>query len=156
MPSFCAKPGCTLSGTIQCFCGDCYCSYTCQAEHVLVHRSAVECPRESVKAVQLNATKTNESSYEDSIIKYNDSIFENAPVPISVKLGYPLVVRKLDNYQAGTTNTHATWLHMNPKTARAPTKWQNNVGDVIVARADRTPLALPALYAFTDYLWVHM
>ena len=42
---------------------------------------------------------------------------------------------------------------ISPTTNFAPFYWQDGVGDVIVARADKAPLTVPVMKVITEYLY---
>lgn len=64
-----------------------------------------------------------------------------APTTISQKLGYPLVVWRLNTNSIHTTSPGVTWLMIDPEDDLfAPMDWQDEVGDVVVARADKETL----------------
>lgn len=71
-------------------------------------------------------------------------------MPISLKIGYPLLVYRDGVARGG--NQHATWLMIDPESGFAPAGWQGGVGDVIVARADGEGLDVKTLGAVTDYI----
>lgn len=78
-------------------------------------------------------------------------------MPISLKIGYPLLVhRAREEGVARGDNQHATWLMIDPESGFAPAEWQGGrgggVGDVIVARADGEGLDTATLGAVTDYI----
>ena len=123
-----------------------------------IHRAP--CPRasESVKAVKLAAAEDgapnmNSPVYLDVTINDNHPIFKTNPLPISQTLGFPLVIAKLYTWSLNTTNVHATWLMIDPETGMPPMVWQSGVGDVIIARADKTPMTVPVMKAMTEYLF---
>jgi hypothetical protein len=81
--------------------------------------------------------------YSRTTLKPTDIIFNSAPLPISTKIGYPLVMaRKIDGLPFGqeTDNVHATWLNINPVDGFAPQYWQGGIGNVVVAKADNSAL----------------
>ena len=82
-------------------------------------------------------------------------IFNTSPVPISQKIGFPLLMlRPSKGSERGPLgdNQHAAWLMIDPVTGLAPTEWQGRVGNVIVARPDGEPLDTATLGAITDYI----
>lgn len=82
-------------------------------------------------------------------------MFKTTPVPISQKIGFPLLVRRSEVEPARGPlgdNPHATWLMIDPATGFAPAEWQRDVGSVVVARADRETLETDTLGAITDYI----
>jgi hypothetical protein len=84
-----------------------------------------------------------------------DPIFNNTSLPISTKIGYPLVMaRKIDGLPFGqeTDNVHATWLNINPVDGFAPQYWQGGIGDVVVAKADKSALTPDELGGVVDYV----
>ena len=82
-------------------------------------------------------------------------MFNTPPTPISQKIGFPLIVqRPVDQQIRGPAadNPHATWLMIDPRSGFAPPEWQKDVGNVLVARADKSPLDIKTLAAITDYI----
>ena len=76
-------------------------------------------------------------------------------MPISQKIGFPLLVRRSDKglaTGASADNPHATWLMIDPVTGFAPAQWQSGVGNVVVARADGKAMNTSTLAAITDYI----
>jgi len=93
--------------------------------------------------------------YSRTTLKPTDPIFTSNPPPISVKIGFPLVMaRKIDGLPFGqeTDNVHATWLNINPVDGFAPQYWQGGIGDVVVAKADRGALTPDELGGVVDYV----
>ena len=112
----------------------------------------------SVYGVKLCATDMSGpnkgcSNFVETTLPANHPIFEKAPTVISKVLGFPLVMWKLNTRMIGTTTPRTAWLMINDKTRLAPMEWQDNVGDVAVAKADKSPLSVKELMAFTDYVW---
>jgi hypothetical protein len=107
-------------------------------------------PLRDIPCVKIFGFDSGGGRYEDVTIPSTDSIFSNSPLPVTVKFGYPLVMKRL--YDGRDDNQHATWLAINPISGFAPPEWQNSIGSVIVANADRTPLSLKTLAAITDYI----
>ncbi len=106
-------------------------------------------------AVMIHSQTDGGGRYSALLVPRSDPIFETAPVPISQKIGFPLLVRRSEDVSAGRPlgdNPHATWLMINPATGFAPAEWQRGVGNVIVARADREALETKTLGALTDYI----
>lgn len=65
------------------------------------------------------------------------------PIPISQELDYPLVVWKLYTNRIRTSSPGMTWLMIDPKQDfNAPMEWQDEVGDVVVARANKGALTV--------------
>jgi len=64
------------------------------------------------------------------------------------------MIRMQENLPRGsaTDNQHATWLNINPDDGFAPPRWQGGIGDVIVAKPDKTPLSVEELGAIVDYV----
>lgn len=93
--------------------------------------------------------------YEDVHLSSSHPVFQTDPLPISVQLGYPLVMHRIvPNLARGveTDNVHATWLMIDPVSGFAPAAWQGGIGSVYVARPDRTPLTQAVLLGITDWL----
>jgi hypothetical protein len=93
--------------------------------------------------------------YSASTVKPSDPIFNNTPLPISTKIGFPLVMyRKIDGLPFGqeTDNVHATWLNINPVDGFAPQYLQGGIGDVVVAKADGNALTVDELAGVVDYV----
>ena len=93
--------------------------------------------------------------YSRTTVKPTDPIFNSTPLPISTKIGYPLVMsRKIDGLPFGqeTDNVHATWLNINPVDGFAPQYWQGGIGDVVVAKADKSALTPDELGGVVDYV----
>lgn len=90
-----------------------------------------------------------------------DSIWKSGVrVPISDIFEVPLIVKRhlkehpfdIDR-DHGLDNQPITYLMINPATGFAPPEWQENVGPVTVARADRKPLSraqLDIIYEFVS------
>ena len=111
-----------------------------------------------VYGVMLSATDSpgpnqNKSTFTEATVSPYHTVFSGAPTPISRKLGFPLLVWRLHTRTIRTTNPRTAWLMIDPGTHLAPMEWQSQVGDVFVVRADRQPLSIRALTAFTDYVW---
>ena len=98
----------------------------------------------------------NHSKADDGVLHaILNSSFQTLPVPISQKIGFPLLVQRPNEESAKGLrgdNQHATWLMIDPVTGFAPTELQGGVGNVIVARADRKSLDTATLGAVTDYI----
>ncbi len=106
-------------------------------------------------AVMIHSQTDGGGRYSALLVPRSDPIFQTAPVPISQKIGFPLLVRRSEDASAGRRlgdNPHATWLMINPATGFAPAEWQRGVGNVIVARADGEALEVKTLGALTDYI----
>lgn len=93
--------------------------------------------------------------YSAFLVPREDPIFKTMPVPISQKIGFPLLVQRPEKKSVRGPpgdNQHATWLMIDPTTGFAPDEWQSGVGNVIVARADEKALDTATLGAITDYV----
>lgn len=101
--------------------------------------------------------------YSDHDVLLSDPIFTTSPVPISVAIGYPLLVQRVEKRNddwvprtlrggANEDNPHGTWLMIDPVTGFAPAEWQGGVGNVVVARADGEMLDTGTVAAITDYV----
>ncbi|KAJ7146373.1 hypothetical protein C8R44DRAFT_864143 [Mycena epipterygia] len=113
---------------------------------------------DQVKAVSVWCKKdmrtTGRGTFNATTIAGDDPIFNLDPLPVSVHLGCPLVMR-----QTGTTSTNqadldcqiATYLAIDPSSGFAPEEWQSRVGSVIVARRDKKPLSMQHLEGFWMY-----
>ncbi|MCJ1465049.1 hypothetical protein MMC07_003665 [Pseudocyphellaria aurata] len=112
-------------------------------------------PRKEDEPIQCVTIYGGDSSYEPIYLPSSHPIFQNAPLPISLRIGYPLVIQRLvENTPRGqaTDNQHATWLMIDPVSGFAPMAWQGGIGSVYVARPDRNPLTPAVLAAITDYV----
>ena len=110
-----------------------------------------------VYGVKIGATDSpgpneNQSTFTEATLYPDHPVFNETPTPISRKLGFPLLVWRLNIRTIGTTNPRTAWLMIDPASHLAPIEWQDNVGDVVVVRADREPLSVLALMAFSDYV----
>ncbi|MCJ1429496.1 hypothetical protein MMC29_007411 [Sticta canariensis] len=169
MARSCANPGCTATGTKTCVrCRQsAYCSKLCQKEDWPQHKGsckpapvddsgdAKNKEKSQIPCVKLYGQACGGSRYEDVHIPFSHHVFQTAPLPISLKFGYPLVMERLvQNLPRGmeTDNQHATWLKIDPVSGFAPPAWQGGVGTVYVARPDRTPLTVEILAGITDYV----
>ena len=101
---------------------------------------------------RLGPNKTR-STFTEAVLPANHMIFGQTATPISLKLGFPLVICKLNTRTIDTNNPRATHLMIEPESLLAPMEWQSNVGDVIVMRADKEPLSVKDFTAFSDYVW---
>ena len=93
--------------------------------------------------------------YSEFLVPREDPIFKTTLVPVSQKIGFPLLVQRPEKKSVRGPpgdNPHATWLMINPATGFAPADWQSGVGNVIVARADGKALETATLGAITDYV----
>jgi hypothetical protein len=95
--------------------------------------------------------------YSRTTLRPTHLIFNSNPLPISTKIGFPLVMsRVIDRLPRGqeTDNMHATWLNIDPVSGFAPEYWQGGIGDVIVAKADKSALTPDELREVVDYVSV--
>lgn len=165
MARSCANPGCTAAGTKSCVrCRQsAYCGKLCQKEDWPRHKGSCKpAPADAkietnkqIPCVKLYGQAGGGSRYEDVHIPFSHHVFQTAPLPISLRFGYPLVMARLDhNLPRGieTDNQHATWLQIDPVSGFAPPAWQGGIGTVYVARADRTALTVQILAGITDYV----
>lgn len=93
--------------------------------------------------------------YSELEIPRDHSIFKTSPVPVSQKIGFPLLVQrpsKASERGPPGDNQHATWLMIDPVTGFAPAEWQGRVGNVIVAKPGGEALDAATLGAITDYI----
>ncbi|CAF9940874.1 MAG: hypothetical protein HETSPECPRED_002665 [Heterodermia speciosa] len=112
----------------------------------------------NVYGVMLCATDSpgpnqNRSSFIEVSLPANHKVFSEKVTPISRKLDLPLLVHRLKTRTIGTTNPRACWLNIDPENLLAPMEWQDHVGNVVVVRADKKPLSIKDLTAFTDYVY---
>lgn len=164
----CANIGCTANGTKTCaLCQQSsYCSKLCQKQNWRKHKYDCQPPWESddpekdqkrIRCVKLYGQSTGGSAYEDIHLPSSHPVFENDPVPISLKIGYPLVIERIEPYKylprnPETDNQHATWLMIDPVTGFAPGTWRGGIGSVYVASPDQKPLTQAILAAIVDYV----
>ena len=94
----------------------------------------------------------NISTFTEATLPANHTVFGQTVTPISRKLNFPLLIYRLNTRTIGTTNPRATKLMIEPESLLAPMEWQDDVGVVIVMRADKEPLSVNALTAFSDYV----
>lgn len=112
-------------------------------------------PGKEDKPIQCVTIYGGDTSYEPVYLPSSYPIFQKAPLPISLQIGYPLVIQRLvENLPRcrATDNQHATWLMIDPVSGLAPIAWQGGIGSVYVARPDRKPLTPEVLAAITDYV----
>ena len=112
----------------------------------------------NVYGVMLCATDSpgpnqNRSTFIEVSLPANHKVFSETITPVSRKLDFPLLVHRLNTRTIGTTNPRACWLNIDPERLLAPMEWQDHVGNVIVVRADKKPLSIRDLTAFTDYVY---
>ena len=112
----------------------------------------------NVYGVMLCATDSpgpnqNRSTFLEVSVPANHKVFSETVTPISRKLDFPLLVYRLNTRTIGTTNPRTAWINIDPEQLLAPMEWQDEVGNVIVVRADKEPLSVKDLTAFTDYVW---
>ncbi|TVY49039.1 Histone-lysine N-methyltransferase [Lachnellula occidentalis] len=107
---------------------------------------------QTIPCVIITASPT---SYAKTFLPSTHPIFNTRALPITTKIGYPLVMARMAEHLPrgpATDNQHATWLNIDPGSGFAPEHWQGGIGDVVVASADGTPLYLDTLGAITDYV----
>ena len=160
-PKVCSNLGCLARpDQLNTLCPRCngvtYCSTLCVKEHCEHHKPNCHALRpEIIKVVKIHAKTGGGGHYSRFWVGPEDPIFNTKPVPISEKIGYPLLVRRPGHEaQRGplTDNQHATWLMIDPTTGFAPAEWQSEVGNVFVARVDGQALETETLGAITDYI----
>ena len=160
-PKVCSNLGCLARpDQINTTCPRCnnatYCSTLCVRENREDHKPNCHPVKdEIIKVVKIHGQARGGGHYSRFWLSPEDPIFATKPVPISEKIGFPLLVRRpLDESQQGPLidNQHATWLMIDPSTRFAPAEWQSGVGNVFVARADGRALETDILGAITDYI----
>ena len=160
-PKVCSNLGCLARpDQINTPCPRCngvtYCSTLCVKENWEDHKPNCHAVKdEIVKVVKIHAKTGGGGHYSRFWVPREDPIFNTKPVPISQKIGFPLLVRRPMHESARgplTDNQHATWLMIDPTTGFAPAEWQSGVGNVFVARADGEALETDTLGAITDYI----
>lgn len=165
-PKQCSNLGCAARPdqlTVPCACcnGVTYCSSLCQREDWKDHRPACVDPypasaKDAVaRTVMIYSSVDGGRRYSKWLTPRDDLMFRTSPVPISQKIGFPLLVQRCSVADVGEPlgdNQHATWLMIDPVTGFAPAEWQGRVGNVIVARADTEALDTATLAAVTDYI----
>ncbi|KAJ7228475.1 hypothetical protein GGX14DRAFT_413327 [Mycena pura] len=112
----------------------------------------------SIQAVNVWCAKDQRAAgrgtFNATTVSIDDPIFDLAPLPVSVLLDCPLVMRRI-----GTTSPNradldcqiATYLAIDPDSGFAPPQWQSHVGSVVVARKDKKPLSMQHLEGFWMY-----
>lgn len=103
-------------------------------------------PTSTVYSVKLCAPdyegpNKNRSTFIETTLPASHPVFHERPTPISQKLNFPLVWR-LNTRTTNTNNTRVAWLIIGIESILAPIRWQDDVGDVVVARADKQPLSV--------------
>ncbi|KAH8918697.1 hypothetical protein BT69DRAFT_388644 [Atractiella rhizophila] len=84
--------------------------------------------------------------WQSMSVSSQDSIFNNDPLPLSVAIGFPLVIRREEAVKVGDENDQGLrnkpirWLTIEKETGDAPKIWKGNIGNVVVARADKKSL----------------
>ena len=166
MTRSCANPACTGTGTKTCVrCRQStYCSQLCQKQDWPRHKglckpapaaNANDTKNHPIPCVTLYGQTCGGSRYSATHLPSSHPIFQTSPLPISLRIGYPLVMARLHhNLPPGieTDNQHATWLHIDPVSGFAPPAWQAGIGTVHVARPDGSPLTVETLAGITDYV----
>ena len=167
----CANNGCNKAGTSRCSACNAvwYCSRDCQKRDWRHHKrgcnpttpasitSQNSDPTEPVRDITCVKilSRSEGGRYEAITLPSTDPIFTFEPLPVTVRFGYPLVMKRTYfnlERKPDTDNQHATWLNINPSTGLAADIWQHSIGSVIVANADQTPLKVSTLGAITDYI----
>lgn len=115
-----------------------------------------------VKAVrvpcELDKAHTEGKPFEVWEISIEHPIFQSKPIPISDKIGFPLLV-----YKEGTVyperqpldNQIATYLNIDLESGFAPPEWQSHVGTILVARPDKKDLItqhVEAIWMYCDLI----
>ncbi|KAF2091734.1 hypothetical protein K490DRAFT_1777, partial [Saccharata proteae CBS 121410] len=131
---------------------------------------------ETVTGVRINCLgdrhTENKPAFEEVQVPVTHAVFTCPAAPITERIGIPIRAIKgptnpawreeffdgigLDHRSTGTTNSRATYLHLDCNSASndfgwAPSYWQNKVGNVIAVRADKQPLLVGHLDAITRY-----
>jgi MYND finger len=166
----CANDSCNKTATSRCSACNAvwYCSKDCQKRDWRLHKqncnptthaptSQNTDPTEPVfDIICVKILSSGEGSrYEAITLPSTDPIFTSEPLPVTVRFGYPLVMKRTHlnlGRKPATDNQHATWLNIDPFTGWAPDRWQHSIGSVIVANLDRKPLKVSTLGAITDYV----
>jgi hypothetical protein len=105
-----------------------YCNPTCQMADWPAHK--LVCNKQAGADEDIRCVKIHGGPggrYSRTTVKPTHSIFNSAPLPISTKIGFPLVMsRVIDRLPRGqeTDNVHATWLNIDPVSGFAPEYWQ--------------------------------
>ena len=166
----CANDGCNKVATSRCSACNAvwYCNRDCQKRNWAVHKRVCSPTTPAPIPQNLDPTKPvgdiacvkilssgDGGCYKAITLPSTDPIFTYEPLPVTVRIGYPLVMKRTHfnlERMPETDNQHATWLNINPATGWAPDLWQHSIGSVIVANLDRTPLKVSTLGAITDYV----
>ena len=166
----CANDGCNKAGISHCSACNAmwYCSRDCQKRDWRLHKQSCNAttpaptsqdsdPTEPVRDVICVKMFSHGEGrrYEAITLPSTDPIFTSKPLPITVRFGYPLVMKRTQlnlKRSPDTDNQHATWLNIDPSTGWAPDTWQHSIGSVIVANPDMKPLKISTLGAITDYV----
>lgn len=160
-PQVCANLGCLARpDQLNTPCPRCnsvtYCSTLCVKEDWDDHKPNCHALKDGIiKIVKIDGQTGGGGRYSRFWVMPEDPIFKTKPVPISEKIGFPLLVRRAMSESIRgplTDNQHATWLMIDPVTGFAPAEWQCRVGNVLVARADGQALETKTLGAITDYI----
>ncbi|CAF9932803.1 MAG: hypothetical protein ALECFALPRED_005382 [Alectoria fallacina] len=166
LPKQCSNLGCAARpDQLTTPCASCngatYCSTLCQKEdwedHKPTCREPIFAPTHDTiaRTVMIRSEADGGVRYSNFLTLREHPIFKTSPVPISQKIGFPLLVQRPTQQSVRGplgANQHATWLMIDPITGFAPAEWQGGVGNVIVARSDGKPLDTATLGAITDYI----
>ena len=130
----CANNGCNNPGTGRCSACNAlwYCSSDCQKRDWGLHKRSFTPttpaptiqnpdPTEPVRDVTCVKMLSHgeDKRYEAVTLPSADPIFTLEPLPVTVRIGYPLVMKGTHfnlERKPDTDNQHATWLNINPST----------------------------------------
>lgn len=107
---------------------------------------------------ELDKAQTEGKPFEIREISIDHPIFKSKPIPISISIGFPLLVFKEGTIypeRQPLDNQIATYLNIDLTSGFAPSEWQSYVGTIIVARADKKPLItqhVEAVWMYCDLI----